>query len=227
MTGHRGSITLKRTRDRFLADGELVGSGPPLSSTVRASWQRCRNLRVDATSPVPPYSPEASETALLRVATPIVDQLGRELVDEPVVIILTDAHGTVLARRGGNRLLHQHLEKVMLAPGFTYGESQMGTNGIGTALESGRATLIQGSEHFAESLGSFACAGAPIKHPLTGQLLGVLDITSLVETSNSLLIAFAKLSARRISQALLDNTSVLERALLEDYYLVSRTAAGQ
>lgn len=179
-------------------------------------------LRVDADSPTPPYMAELGESMLVRVAAPILDQLGRELVDEPVVIILTDANGTVLARRGGNRELHRHLDKVLLAPGFTYGESQMGTNGIGTALESGRATLIEGREHFADSLGEFACAGAPIKHPMTGQLLGVLDITSLAERSNALLIAFAKLSAKRISQAMLDNASLLERALLEDYYLISQ-----
>lgn len=138
------------------------------------------------------------------------------------MIILTDANGTVISRRGGDRTLHAQLDKVLLAPGFMYGESHMGTNGIGTALESGRAILIQGGEHFAESLGVFACAGAPIRHPLTGQLLRVLDITSLIKTSNALLIAFAKLSARRISQALLDNANGLERALLEDYYLVSQ-----
>lgn len=223
MTMRPAQLTLRRSRDRLLEDGELTGgTGAPVKSTVRASWERCRDLRVDGGSPTPGFHAAGGESLLARVAGPILDQLGRELVGEPVVIILTDATGTVLARRGGNRRLHDQLDKVFLAPGFVYSESQMGTNGIGTALESGRTTLIEGGEHFADSLSSFACAGAPIKHPMTGQLLGILDITSMVETSNALLAAFAKLSARRISQAMLDNASVLERALLEDYYLVSQ-----
>lgn len=223
MTMRDGLVTLRRSRDRLLVDGELVeGARAAVKSTVRASWERCRDLQVDAESPTPGFHAGAGESVLARVAGPILDQLGHELVGEPVVIILTDATGVVLARRGGDRPLHHQLDKVFLAPGFVYSESQMGTNGIGTALESGRTTLIEGGEHFADSLSRFACAGAPIKHPMTGQLLGVLDITSMVETNNALLTAFAKLSARRISQAMLDNASVLERALLEDYYLASQ-----
>lgn len=222
MTVRHVKRTLERTRHHLLSQGEVNGSGPPVRSAVRASWDRCRDLRVDAENPTPGFQGGGGESTLARVAGPILDQVGQELVGEPVVIILTDATGMVLARRGGDRSLHRQLDRVHLAPGFVYSESQMGTNGIGTALESGRATLIEGGEHFAESLGAFACAGAPIKHPMTGQLLGVLDITSLVETSNALLTAFAKLSARRIAQAMLDTASVLERALLEDYYLVSQ-----
>lgn len=222
MTARYGNVSMRHLRDRLLTDGKLTSSGPPLKSTIRASWMRCRELHVDAERPTPGFQPGGSDSMLARVAGPILDQLGRELDGEPVVVILTDASGLVLARRGGDRQLNQQLDRVHLAPGFVYSESQMGTNGIGTALESGRATLIEGGEHFADSLSAFACAGAPVKHPMTGQLLGVLDITSAATTNNALLTAFAKLGARRISQAMLDNAYLLERALLEDYYLVSQ-----
>lgn len=212
---------VERARDRFLTEGSLAPD-VALSAIVHASWKRSRELHVDATRPLPPYRREQDETTLLRVATPILNQMADALVNEPVVIILTDRHGTVLDRRGGDPQLHRQLEQVLLEPGFTYAEAAMGTNGIGTALESGGATLITGSEHFAESLTGFACAGAPIKHPVNGQLLGVLDMTSLVDACNPLLMAFAKVSAQRISQAILENASVLERALLDEYYLMSQ-----
>lgn len=212
---------LERARDRFLTEGTL-DPDLSMSAVVSASWKRSRDLRVDADSPLPPYTPDRDATLMLQSATPILDQMAEALANEPVVIILTDLHGTVLDRRGGDPQLRRRLERVLLAPGFTYAEADMGTNGIGTALESGGATLIRGSEHFAESLTGFACAGAPIKHPINGQLLGVLDMTSLIQECNPLLMAFAKVSATRISQAILENASVLERALLDEYYLVSQ-----
>ena len=58
-----------------------------------------------------------------------------QFASEPVSVILTDADGVVLERRTGDSALHQHLDRVWLAPGFSYAERFVGTNGIGTALE--------------------------------------------------------------------------------------------
>ena len=92
-------------------------------------------------------------------------------------MILTDSDGVVLERRTGDSALHQHLDKVWLAPGFSYAEKFVGTNGIGTALEGRGPAQVFGHEHYVEHLADLACAGAPIWHPVTGKLLGVVDLT--------------------------------------------------
>ena len=220
------SRDLRRARELFISQGEPE-TGPPVRLEVKASWRRSRELHVDASSPEPAFVDSFdNESGLLRAARPVLAALEDDLAGEPVCIILTDANGLVLDRRGGNGDLHRLLSSVYLEPGFTYSESNMGTNGIGTALESGSPSLIDGPEHYAENLGVFACAGAPIKHPITGAVLGLIDLTSPVGTSNSLLIAFAKLTARRIQQVLLESANTSEVALLNDYYRACKHTGG-
>ena len=167
-----------------------------------------------------------NESLLLRAARPVLSSFSAELANEPVCLILTDAHGMVLHRGGGDDTLLGALDKVRLAPGFVYGETEVGTNGIGTALEVGAAILVEGEEHYSCDLRGFACAGALITHPVTGALLGVIDITTLAGNSNSLLLSFAKLAARRIQERILEEANQLDGALLGSYYAACQHSGG-
>ncbi|WP_346656894.1 GAF domain-containing protein [Streptomyces sp. F001] len=61
--------------------------------------------------------------------------------------------------------LTTNLNRVQLAPGHVFAERYVGTNGIGTALASGRPVMIAGMEHYVEALRDFHCAAVPILHP--------------------------------------------------------------
>lgn len=166
------------------------------------------------------------ESPLLAAARPVLASLATELTDEPVCLILTDSRGVVLCRSGGDSTLLRALDSVRLAPGFRYGESDVGTNGIGTALEIGGPILVNGQEHYNGNLRPFSCAGALITHPVSGALLGVIDITTKAENSNPLLLSFAKLAARRIQERILEEANELEAALLGRYYAACRHSGG-
>jgi len=199
----------------------------PVRNTIRMSWQRSQASLVDTDQPTPKYFAGIDfDTTLTRAARPVIDALSSELTNEPVCIILTDAKGIVLDRRGGDRSLIRRLDSVDLAPGFRYAESEVGTNGIGTALEVGGPILVLGDEHYTGVLRNFACAGAPITHPVTGGLLGVLDITTQAQNSNAVLLSFAKLAARRIQERIVEEANALDQALLSDYYAVCRHTGG-
>jgi len=199
----------------------------PVRNSIRMSWQRSQESSVDTDQPAPAYFPGIDfDTTLTRAARPVIDALSSELTDEPVCIILTDAKGIVLDRRGGDRSLIRRLDRVDLAPGFRYAESEVGTNGIGTALEVGGPILVLGNEHYTGVLRSFACAGAPITHPVTGGLLGVLDITTQARNSNAVLLSVAKLAARRIQERVIEEANALDQALLSEYYAVCRHTGG-
>ena len=94
----------------------------------------------------------------------------------------------MLSRLTGDGDLERHLDKVLLAPGFSYAEKSVGTNGIGTALEVGGPTHVFGHEHYAENLEDLACAGVPIHHPVTGRLVGSVDLTCWRKDAGSLLL---------------------------------------
>ncbi|WP_329479484.1 GAF domain-containing protein [Kribbella sp. NBC_01484] len=199
----------------------------PVRDPIRVSWERSHASQVDVDRPAPKYFDRIDrETTLMRAARPVIDALSSELTNEPVCIILTDAKGVVLDRRGGDPSLLRRLDSVDLAPGFRYAESEVGTNGIGTALEVGGPILIHGPEHYNDKLRMFSCAGAPITHPVTGGLLGVLDITTQARNSNSILLSFAKLAARRIHERVVEEANALDHALLSDYYAACRHSGG-
>ena len=62
-----------------------------------------------------------------------------------------------LSRLTTDHDLERHLDSVQLAPGFSYAEEFVGTNGIGKALESGQAAHVFGHEHYAEHLEDLTC----------------------------------------------------------------------
>ena len=55
-----------------------------------------------------------------------------------------------------------------------------------------------GHEHYVERLEELACAGAPIRHPVTGKVLGVVDLTCWQRDAGPLLVATAGTLTHRI-----------------------------
>ena len=45
---------------------------------------------------------------------------------------------------------------------------------------------VKGAEHFADKYLAFTCVGAPIRHPLTRRIIGVIDITCRIEETSTL-----------------------------------------
>ena len=133
---HNAGDRLATARDRFLA-AEPVDSRF-VREPILASWWRSREWRVAPDHLDLNYlRPPDLESALPRAAEPVLRHLHEQLDGQPISILLTDAAGLVLFRFTGDRDLERHLDSIMLAPGFSYAEDIVGTNGIGTALEAG------------------------------------------------------------------------------------------
>jgi transcriptional regulator of acetoin/glycerol metabolism len=196
-------------------------------AAILASWRRSRDLKVAADKIALPYLGHPDiDTSLTRSAEPVLRQLREQLDGQPVSIILTDPTGLVLSRRTADSGLDQHLDRVLLAPGFSYAEQFVGTNGIGTALEAGTATHVFGHEHYAENLEDLACAGVPIQHPISGRTVGAVDLTCWRKDAGTLLLTLAKSAASQIQQALLADSGVHELELFQAYRRTCRRMAG-
>src|SRR3954463_6037191 len=61
--------------------------------------------------------------------------------------------------------------------GAGWAEDVVGTNAPGTALAIDHAVQIFGSEHFRRPVQPWSCSAAPVHDPLTGALLGAIDVT--------------------------------------------------
>jgi sigma-54 dependent transcriptional regulator, acetoin dehydrogenase operon transcriptional activator AcoR len=212
-------------RERFLT-AESADPGK-VRDTILASWWRSRELKVAADRIELPYikDPEI-DSPLTRSAEPVLRTLRDQLEGQQVSIVLTDSSGLVLVRLTAGDELERHLDKVMLAPGFSYAEEFVGTNGIGTALEGGRPMSVFGHEHYAEHLENLACAGVPIHHPISGKTVGAVDLTCWRRDAGSLLLTLAKSTAEQIRQQLLVDAGTRELELFHEYLRVCRRTTG-
>jgi sigma-54 dependent transcriptional regulator, acetoin dehydrogenase operon transcriptional activator AcoR len=218
---------LAQAREQFLTGGAEPRSGPGLRDTILASWRRSRGWRVPADRIDLSYLGDPDlDTPLTRAAMPVLWQLRENLEGQPISIILTDPTGLVLARLRADDGLDRHLDSVQLAPGFSYSERLVGTNGIGTALEGGRAAHVFGHEHYAENLEDLACAGTPIRHPISGKTIGLIDLTCWRKDADPLLMALSRTTADQITRALLADSSARELGLLQEYRRACRHAPG-
>jgi transcriptional regulator of acetoin/glycerol metabolism len=216
---------LAQTRERFLT-AEAVNPGQ-VRDTILASWWRSRRWNVAADRIDLAYTGDPDlDTPLTRSALPVLRNLREHLEGQPISVILTDAAGVVLTRLRADYDLDRHLDSVKLAPGFSYSEASVGTNGIGTALEGGRPMHVFGHEHYAENLENLACAGVPIRHPISGKTLGAVDLTCWRKDADPLLVTLAKTTADQITQALLTDSNAREFELLQEYLRACRHSAG-
>src|SRR3984893_4379983 len=129
---HTAIDRLAEARERFLA-AEPVDPNA-VRKPILASWWRSRQWHVAADHIDLDYLRDPDlESNLARTADPVLRHLHEQLDGQPISIILTDANGLVLTRMTADHDLERALDRVMLAPGFSYAEGRVGTNGIGTA----------------------------------------------------------------------------------------------
>jgi len=65
--------------------------------------------------------------------------------------------------------------------GGNWNEQAAGTNGVGTALAERRAVQIVGAEHYVQAWQRWVCTAAPIRDPLSGEIIAVIDVTGYKE----------------------------------------------
>jgi transcriptional regulator of acetoin/glycerol metabolism len=222
--GERSLESLRAAREHFLNSGTLLAD---VRAPISDSWSRCSQLGVDSFElGAPSTAGDLKESEIPGSVFNVLRHTADALADEPVSIIFAGPEGQILSRHCTDGRLSKKLESVFLAPGFGYGESAVGTNGIGTTIEGANPTLVVGSEHFNEKLSVFACAGAPVRHPTSGAILGVLDLTCEAPLVTPLLLTTAKSIAAQVQDALTELVGARELALLREYMAASRRSAG-
>ncbi len=219
------SPRLAQARERFLTAEPVARD--VVRDSILASWWRSRQWNVAADRVELSYVRDPDlDTPLTRSALPVLRNLHANLQGQPISVILTDAAGVVLSRLTADHDLERHLDGVQLAPGFSYAEEYVGTNGIGTALEGGQPAHVFGHEHYAEDLEDLACAGVPIHDPMSGKTVGAVDLTCWRTDADALLVALAKTTADQIKQALLTDSNAQEYQLLQEYLRACRHVSG-
>ncbi|MHA6963565.1 sigma-54-dependent Fis family transcriptional regulator [Zobellella denitrificans] len=180
---------------------------------LERSWQRSRDyglLRAGRTDPrcLAPSAlnqkQQQHELLLryLRHSLPLFEQLqqGRHCR-----LIFSDAEGTILFTSGDPHF-GSRAQKMALASGASWHEQSMGTNAIGTALSEQKEVCILGSQHFLAANQGISCSASPVLSP-SGELLGVIDISSEAGEHCQDMLLTARLLALSVENALVMNHS--------------------
>lgn len=195
-----------------------VTSASPVSDVIQRSWRRS----ISNAAPVDPtqfrylhtFDPESQ---LTRVALPVMDRLKDDLTDIDVALFLSDSSGQIVLRLVGNRTYRDSLDSAFAAEGFDFSEYAIGTNGLGTTIEERRPVLIRGSEHFNDALEGLACAGTPIRDPLTHRVAGSLSIACSADNGSPAMLALAIDAGRQIEERLIAARSIRDREMMASF----------
>ena len=183
-TGRPGPEHVRRLR---AAHERLVtGSGLPddaVRLVVRDSWRRSLGCGVDPDGGAPPVDLLDDDLLAYREAHPlatVMPVIRRLLVedaeDDRMIVAVTDAGGRMLWVEGDSRLRSQ-AAGMSFVEGARWAEDVVGTNAPGTALAVDHPVQIYGSEHYRRPVQPWSCSAAPVHDPLTGVLLGAIDVT--------------------------------------------------
>jgi hypothetical protein len=171
-----------RAAHERLVTGAAGPDGPAdtaVRSVVRDSWRRSLGSGIDPDGGSPPVELLDEELLAYRSAHPlaaVLPVIRRLLVedaeDDRMIVAVTDSAGRLLWVEGDAKL-RSRAAGMNFVEGARWSEDVAGTNAPGTAL----AIEFYGSEHFRRPVQPWSCAAAPVHDPVTGALLGAIDIT--------------------------------------------------
>ncbi|GAA4545544.1 sigma-54-dependent Fis family transcriptional regulator [Pseudonocardia xishanensis] len=210
------------TWERFQSGDDHVDLRPD----VLSSWRRSRWNGVDPEHVDVPFTDADPDTRLARIAVPILARMAELLTGDGSCLALSDERGAVLWRWVSEPALRTTLDDLRVSEGFCFDEEFIGTNGLGTALETGRIALVRGSEHFVQRFHHVTCVAAPIRHPVTRRTVGAVNVTCRAEHTNPLLAVVVRTLVEEIQSALWRAASARERVLLDAFLTARRRGLG-
>jgi transcriptional regulator of acetoin/glycerol metabolism len=208
---------LLQLRDVLLETGSWPDQAQ-LRPEIALSWRRClfNGVRPDklADKQAPKVNPDGP---LFRAAAGVVVKRSEQLSGTSTGLIVADRAGVVIHRWTDDSRLATQLDASRSEWGWSLDEGVAGTNGVGTVLEDPRPIMIRGAEHFTDAFRAFTCVGVPIRHPITRQVQGVLNLTCRYEDTNNLMLPMALEVAHDIERRLYLGSSRKQRLLLEQF----------
>ena len=180
---------IQRRWDRLLGEGALGAELSPeatagLRPTIVESWRRAVATGLEPIDVLPSIEEDPSETRERWLEHPL--GLLRHVLAEPLQMLaeesnslvqVTDASGLTLYL-GGAEWLKELAAEMNLVEGARCSETVNGTNGVGTALAADHPVQVFAFEHFSYHHREWVCSGAPIHDPVSGRLVGVIDLSS-------------------------------------------------
>lgn len=194
------------TWKRFINEGVLDSSR--LNKKIMESWYRSREAQVNPNMDMGSYvlthaqfhSQKEKNSLLLDIAQPHIERMKPFAQELGMVALLIDPEGFVLFLTG-NREVQNDAKKMNFVQGVRWTEGEVGTNAIGTALQTGEPIMVTGMEHYSIASHRWSCSAAPVRND-DGKVLGILDVSCPVDRTHPYMLAMVTSIAYSIEREL-------------------------
>ena len=206
---------VQRSWDRLLGEGALAPDVAPEATAgmrpmIVESWRRVLATGLEPIDVLPSIEADPSETRERWLEHPLgvlrhvlVEPLQMLAVESNSLVQVTDPSGLTLYL-GGPEWLKARAAEMNLVEGARCSETVNGTNGVGTALATDQPVQVFAFEHFSQHHREWVCSGAPIHDRVSGQLVGVIDLSSPWRIAHPRSLELVTRAARRTEQCLLE-----------------------
>ncbi len=179
------------------------------SPEVVASWHRSdeAGLAMDAVPDITVLGAadlqrRREQAGLVRqLALAEIETLSQQIAGSNFLLAFGDREGVILDVVEDHRFATSS-SGASIVVGSGWAESTCGTNGLGTALASGKPVSISGPDHYCLHFSDIACTASPIRDAW-GEVVGVLDASSYFESRQRHTGALVKMATTQIENLLL------------------------
>ncbi|WP_446663725.1 transcriptional regulator [Flexivirga sp. B27] len=133
----------------------------------------------------------------------VQDELRLSAEDGDLVLAVTDTQTRILWTYGG-RVMRRKAETVNFVAGGRWDDASVGTNALDLAGRLDAPATVFSAEHFSPIVHNWVCWAAPVHDPVTGERLGVIDLSTTWDRAHPIGLATARLMAQMIESAMPD-----------------------
>ena len=224
---------LRRVWERRLREAEFEGrSLEDVRGPIAESWERSLSAGLDPAGWLAPVDADPAEAEerfgehpLGKVAAVLLRQLQPAYEASQNLLVVSDANGVLLHVGGDAGLKERAAGEMNFLEGARWSEEAAGTNAVGLALAVDHSVQVFASEHYNGNVHAWTCSAAPVHDPVTGSVVGVVDLTGPMENAHPLSLALAATMATTMEHALADARRELDARLQRRYGDLARTTS--
>ncbi|MEH7120134.1 sigma-54-dependent Fis family transcriptional regulator [Neobacillus vireti] len=200
-----------------------------INKLILESWYRCKEEKVN------PYLNRGrnllteqqlhtlrdKNSMLIEIATPYLNKIDQAIKQSGMMALLVDPEGYVLSITGNEKTLND-ARKINFVEGVRWTECEVGTNAIGTALQTKEAVIINGAEHYSVASHQWSCSATPIFDD-SQNLIGVIDVSCPIDYSHPFMLGMVTSVAYAIEKEISRRNYQKELELIQQSAQLSET----
>ncbi len=218
-------LSRQRVWEDFVSGGQPdLRPIPPL---VLQSWMRSREMGVDPALAQAPFESLPSDSDELHdqipwlpAAEPVFKFLQSVFSETHQLLLLGEASGRIVLSHGGKKALAR-AEELRAIAGGRWGEKDVGCTAIGASLHTGLAARVDWYETYCKTWHDWVNQAAPIRDPITQEVLGALNIAGFREISHPGALNLLVQAVSLIQMAVLERETLLRMMVLDKFTSLS------